>query len=622
MSAEEKAPKTLYLQSSHLQIHWPDGTQTAHALKKDVTRIGRGEEGNDLVLPASMASISRRHLEIRRVDDTYEVVDPGSSNGVFLNRQRVRNPMQLRNGDRVSIGLSENGEEVILEFVAGSDQLLKAAMTATGQLPTRKSGQLVQPAGNRPFWEVRWPNAEISYVTVEGASMLVGRSVEAQLHIPLPFVSQKHFEIREKSGQFLLRDLNSTNGTYVDNQRVAPNTDVLLNDSRVVRVGDEDLGLSIGFTFHDPTAGQRLDGYRAEGATIIQTAQTITMGRAKDCDIVLDSVDVSRHHAVIQQVDGQAWLQDLHSSNGTYVNGKAVERAAIREGDLIQVGSFLLVYAQGKLTPYQSNGMRVDVLGLSKDVRTRKGRRRILEDVDMTVLPREFVAIVGGSGAGKSTLLNALIGYRPGQGQVRLNGQDFYADYERFRSQLGFVPQSDILHTTLTVERALDYAARLRLPGPLSKEERRGRIDAVLETVSMNTEVIRKTRIGDLSGGQRKRVSIAAELLADPKLIYLDEATSGLDPGLEKKLMYTLRRMADEGRTVVLITHATSNIVQADHVAFLSQGRLIYFGPSNEALEFFGVEDFSDIYALIEGLSGARYDAVEKVLKRGDLRSR
>ncbi|MBT7189173.1 MAG: ABC transporter permease, partial [Anaerolineae bacterium] len=169
-----------------------------------------------------------------------------------------------------------------------------------------------------------------------------------------------------------------------------------------------------------------------------------------------------------------------------------------------------------------------------------------------------------------------------------------------FRAQLGYVPQNDILHMSLTVEKALDYTARLRLPASIDAEERKKRIATVLDTVSMNTETIRKTRIGNLSGGQRKRVSIAAELLADPKLIYLDEATSGLDPGLEKKMMHTLRRMADEGRTVMLITHATDNIVQTDHVAFISQGRLVFFGPSKEALEFFEVDDFADIYEKIE----------------------
>ena len=602
MPEEMQSPKTLYVQAARLRIHWPNGTQTTHVLEKDVTSIGRGPEGNDVDVPISMASISRRQLEIRKVDGGYEVIDPGSKNGVFLNDQRILQAARLQHGDRLRFGLADRNEEISLEFLASTKELMAVALAQAGLLQTEKPGTAAQPAEARPYWEVHWPDGRTSYVPIEGRRMLVGRSEEAHLRIPSPylFVSQRQFEVREENSGFVLRDLDSTNGTYLDNQRIAPHTDVPLRHYRVVRVGTEELGVSIGFTFHNPSEAGRLDGYRAENATVIQTVQTTSIGRSADCNIVLDSVEVSRHHAVIQQSGGKTWLRDLGSRNGTYVNGKPVSQTAIQEGDLIQIASYVLVYAQGKLTPYQSDGMRVDVLGLNKDVSTRKGKRRILENVNMTVLPREFVAIVGGSGAGKSTLLNALIGYRPGQGQVKLNGQDFYAEYQRFRSQLGFVPQSDILHTTLTVERALDYAARLRLPGSVSKAERRRRIDAVLETVSMNTEAIRKTRIGDLSGGQRKRVSIAAELLADPKLIYLDEATSGLDPGLEKKLMYTLRRMADEGRTVVLITHATSNIVQTDHVAFLAQGRLIYFGPSKEALEYFEVEDFADIYGLIE----------------------
>jgi ABC transport system ATP-binding/permease protein len=235
------------------------------------------------------------------------------------------------------------------------------------------------------------------------------------------------------------------------------------------------------------------------------------------------------------------------------------------------------------------------------DMKTRNGQRRILDNINLSILPREFIALVGGSGAGKSALLNALLGIRRSDGQVRLNGHDFYKEYEKLHSQVGYVPRPDILHASLTVERALNYAARLRLPANLTPEERKSRIDAALDTVSMNTAAICKTRISNLSSGQRKRVSIAAELLADPKLIYLDEVTLNLDPGLEKKLMHTLRRMADEGRTVVLVTQATNNVLQTDCVAFLSEGKLVYFGPSEETLNFFEVEDFADIYERIDG---------------------
>jgi ABC-type multidrug transport system ATPase subunit len=192
---------------------------------------------------------------------------------------------------------------------------------------------------------------------------------------------------------------------------------------------------------------------------------------------------------------------------------------------------------------------------------------------------------------------------------VLINGHDFYREYDLFRHQIGYVPQFDILHHSLTVDQALDYAARLRLPAELTRAERSGGVDLALQTVSMDAPESRGNRIANLSGGQRKRVSIAAELLADPRLIFLDEATSGLDPGLEKKMMYTLRRMADEGRTVVLITHATANIVQADHVAFLTQGRMVYFGSPEESLTFFEVDEFADIYDRIVS-DGAAWETV------------
>ena len=226
-----------------------------------------------------------------------------------------------------------------------------------------------------------------------------------------------------------------------------------------------------------------------------------------------------------------------------------VTQAQLKVGDQVQIGSHLLSYDGQTLLRFDSYGYRLDVVDLYKEVKTKNGPLRILDDISLTIMPREFVALVGGSGAGKSTLLDALNGFRPAQGQVLINGQELYENYDAFRAQIGYVPQSEILPTSLTVEAALQYAARLRLAADLSAQERQERITKALATVEMNTERIRQTRIGRLSGGQRKRVSIAAELLADPKIFFLDEPASGLDPGLEKKLMVTLRKMADEGRT-------------------------------------------------------------------------
>jgi ABC-type multidrug transport system ATPase subunit/pSer/pThr/pTyr-binding forkhead associated (FHA) protein len=587
---------TLFLKHTQIIIYLPDGTEQRITLAGTTIRIGRGIENNDVTLPSELRSISRRHLEIRFENGAYRVYDLESGNGVWMNGQRVVSAT-LNDGDEIIIG--QGTEQVRIQYQAGTDML--ASNEGTLAIPTQMDLPSSMPQGT-PAIAVRLPNGKIVFFAVVKDFIIAGRTSEADLVLAYPFVSARHFELRRLENEYTITDLESTNGTLLNNMKLTAGRQTTIHHNDIIRIGDDSFGISLGLTFKNPAEPPApQEGFTIAAPTMMMEAEeTITIGRAIECDIRLDTPMVSRHHARITKRDSIYCLEDLGSKNGTFVNDKLVKLAELIDGDIIRISNFLLVFDDGNVTPFQSNGMRLDVSGLSRDVPIRGGKLRIMDNISMSVLPREFVALVGGSGAGKTTLLNALVGIHPGNGQVQLNGQDFYQEYEHFRDQLGFVPQNDILHTALTVEKALDYTARLRLPASVNADERKKRIAAVLETVSMNTETIRETRISNLSGGQRKRVSIAAELLADPKLIYLDEATSGLDPGLEKKMMHTLRRMADEGRTVILITHATDNIVQSDHVAFLSQGRLIFFGPSQEALDFFEVEDFADIYEKIE----------------------
>jgi len=342
----------------------------------------------------------------------------------------------------------------------------------------------------------------------------------------------------------------------------------------------------------------------------------LVLGRS-GADVELPSPSVSRRHAAVEREGSGHVIRDLDSTNGTFVDGQRVTRAPLTAGAVVQIGPYKLVYEGQALTQREQAGaLRIDAMGLSQEVR---GGRFILKDASLSIAPRELCALVGGSGTGKSTLMKALAGYSPAShGRVLVNGDDFYAHLDAYRMLLGYVPQDDTLHKELTVERALRYAARLRLPADTSRGEIGQRIARVLEDVEMTLH--RHKRIDQLSGGQRKRVSIAAELLADPSLFFLDEPTSGLDPGLEKKMMLTLRRLADAGRTVVLVTHATANIMQCDHVVFMADGRIVYFGPPGEALPFFNVAgqrsgpaqqaglrpdtpggDFADIYGKLDG---------------------
>ncbi len=225
--------------------------------------------------------------------------------------------------------------------------------------------------------------------------------------------------------------------------------------------------------------------------------------------------------------------------------------------------------------------------------------RVIMHNISLYIKPREFVAIVGTSGSGKSTLMNALAGFKPAtSGRVLYNGNDLYTSFEAYRKSIGYVPQDDIIHRELSVYRTLDYAARLRLPPDTTWEERNQRIAQVLQELGLDEQ--RDTIVGQLSGGQRKRVSIGVELLTRPSLFFLDEPTSGLDPATETRMMQLQRQLADQGRTIVLITHATQNILLCDKVCFLSRGGyLSFFGAPNQALDFFGVEDFTSIYEIL-----------------------
>ena len=415
-------------------------------------------------------------------------------------------------------------------------------------------------------------------------------------------VAARHARLEQHGADITITDLGGINGTTVNGQPLKPNTPQRLADGAVIRIADAQ-GNSVGIQFRSgaaaPVASVQL------GKLQLDARGVATLGRDPGNDVKLDHPSVSRFHAEVRRTPKGDILTD-HSSNGVFVNGIRVRgQHLLKNGDVLQLGPFKLTYDQHTLTQAApTDSYRLDALRLTRQVTIggaplavlRKGAgttKLILNDVSLSIHPREFVALVGGSGAGKSTLMKALSGFTPVQGQVLVNGDDLYRSYGLYRSILGYVPQDDIIHRHLTVGDALRYAARLRLPDATAAEIDQ-RVTTVLDQVEMTAHIGKLVEA--LSGGQRKRVSIAAELLADPGLFFLDEPTSGLDPGLEKKMMATLRRLADAGRTVVLVTHATANIDQCDHVAFMADGRLAFYGPPRAALTFFGAQDFADIY--------------------------
>jgi ABC-type multidrug transport system ATPase subunit len=324
---------------------------------------------------------------------------------------------------------------------------------------------------------------------------------------------------------------------------------------------------------------------------------TMTIGRWDSNDLVIPDPQVEGHHATLTFSERGWLLKDEESASGTYVNHRRVDSVMLRDGDEIWIGT-TRVFLDGLTvkTFVGREGTRIDAVDLK---RTGARGNPILDNVSISIQPGEFVALVGGSGTGKTSLLHALNGFAPAdEGSVFYNGLSLYQNAALFRSVLGYVPQDDIVHLELTPERTLYYAAKLRLPVDTSDQEIRSRIDEVLNEVGLNER--RNTEIKHLSGGQRKRVSLAVELLSRPSAFYLDEPTSGLDPALEGRMMALFKDLTNSGATVVVSTHVTQNLHLCDKLAWMAPGgRLVFFGSPPEALRHFKVQNFGQVYDLL-----------------------
>jgi ABC-type multidrug transport system ATPase subunit len=330
---------------------------------------------------------------------------------------------------------------------------------------------------------------------------------------------------------------------------------------------------------------------------LLKGRDKLVIGRAADCDIRLEHPSVSRYHALVAGRAGSFIVTDLSSVNGIIVGGKRLtEPTRLKEGDKVGIGPYLLTLSAGVLQSLDSSrSLRLEARKLEKIVPVPGGTRKLLDDISLVINPGEFVALLGPSGCGKSTLMDCLNGRRRATGGLVLaNGENFYRHYDSFRQSLGYVPQKDIVHTDLTVARALLYTAQLRLPKDSAREEIEARVEDVLKKMDLLAH--RDSRIGQLSGGQIKRVSLGAELLAQPALLYIDEATSGLDAGTERRMMRLFHELSLEGRSLVCITHNVDNVEQCHLALILARGKLLYYGPPREATRWFKVPRISDIY--------------------------
>ena len=329
----------------------------------------------------------------------------------------------------------------------------------------------------------------------------------------------------------------------------------------------------------------------------------IKIGRATDNDIVIPDVLASRHHATLVPKPGGAEIIDNRSINGTFVNGARVESAVLHDGDTVTIGNVDLLFRGGTLVRRTETEAATRTGGLEVHgvTWTIEGNKTLLDNISMAARPGMLTAVIGPSGAGKSTFARLVAGYtHPTTGTVSFEGHDVHAEYASLRSRIGMVPQDDVVHGQLTVRQALMYAAELRLPPDTNKADREQVVNQVLEELEMTKHL--DTRVEKLSGGQRKRASVALELLTGPSLLILDEPTSGLDPALDRQVMTMLRQLADAGRVVLVVTHSLTYLDVCDQVLLLAPGgKTAFYGPPNQIGPSMGTTNWADIFSSVAG---------------------
>lgn len=427
-----------------------------------------------------------------------------------------------------------------------------------------------------------------------------GRNDTNDIKLSSALVSREHGRFSFKNGQWYIEDkalygdIPSENGLIYNNTAI---TSRALCDGDLIRIDDgiETIAEGVLFVFSSAESQSRWETIPLDGG------REITIGRDASCGIVLPHISVSKCHARIVNENGRYFIIDNGNTNGVIINNKPLAgKQILHEKDVIVITNSKLIFTSSAIhyCCYKS-GITVDTENV---VITRgKGRKRFItgNNVSLNIKPGELVAIIGGSGAGKSTILNCMCGYlKPTSGEVFINGTELYKNFNSLKQVIGYVPQSDIVYDNLTLHDMLSYTAKLRLPKDASENERESAIERAISLVELTEK--KNSYIKALSGGQRKRASIAVELLSDPNLLFLDEPASGLDPGTERNLMCSLRSMADSGKTVILVTHSTLQLKLCDKIVFMGKGgNLCFFGSYDDALDFFEVSDVVDVYNMI-----------------------
>lgn len=484
----------------------------------------------------------------------------------------------------------------------------------------------------------------------------IGRSSSREIcdiAVDSPIVSRKHGEIVLSGEEYFYKDLDSTNGTYVNGQLYGKSS------TSVAPLKDGDV-ISFEIRQSDAAFPHKVLGLFTRTASQLQWQHVqltedmaeLCVGRSVMAGLEVSEASISQKHASFFHSKNGWAILDHNSTNGVFLNGKRINSPRyLSVFDVVRLADTYFVYLGDKL--FFSNGQITEPAPVvtplvkenaesnandSEDNFVKRGtvpdakdqlciniyqrsvvqrfkKMMLLQNIQMTISNGEMVLILGGSGAGKTTFINAVMGYEKAEGKITYRDTDIYEEYEQMKFEIGFVPQQDLLRNSDTVYDTLANAAEMKLPKRISYEAREERIDNVLEEFGLSRE--KNSLVSKLSGGQRKRLSIAVEFISDPSLFFLDEPDSGLDDVMGRGLMENLRGIADKGKIVMVITHSPERAAGLfDKVIVLAKstkdnsGHLAFYGSVEQAFSFFEVSSFREIVKKInrkdengEGLS-------------------
>ena len=405
-------------------------------------------------------------------------------------------------------------------------------------------------------------------------------------------------------------DTRSLNGTFINGNRLEPDKPYLLHNGDILSVSDKNETI-LKILFSESYVEN--DGWQK----IPLDDQTAELEVGRQGELGTDDPRLSRHHASFFFAQRGWAIIDHNSLNGVWVEGSRIDQPIfLKKGDIILIAQHIFYFTGDKLICQAeriggsgsgrgrgAGGKKGPVLSINiveRNVWTRFRKRSLLKDISLEVASGEMVLILGGSGAGKTTFMNAVMGYEPAEGTILYNNMDIYNEYKKMMYEIGYVPQQELLRMNDTVYHTLLNAAHMRLASGLPERSYEESVDKTLSVMGLERE--KNSPVSKLSGGQKKRLSIGVEYIGNPSLFFLDEPDSGLDGSMATGLMKNLRKIADEGKIVMVISHYPDRTPELfNKIIVLAKdtrdncGHLVFYGSPDEAKQFFETETIEAI---------------------------